>query len=70
MTRNKAVTEVTAAKPDLETEIGTRFYRNLKKERRKKKPNRIVRRAAEEQWAETLPPLAAADRRPCRDFFH
>lgn len=36
MTRNKAVTEVMVAKPDLEKEIGTRFYRNFKKREKKK----------------------------------
>lgn len=52
-----------AEKPDLEMEIETLFCRN-------KTTYRIVRRGAEEQWAEPLPPLAAADCRPCRDFFH
>lgn len=50
-------------KSDLEMEIETPICRN-------KKPYRIVRRGAEEQWAEAQPLLAAADRRPCRDFFH
>lgn len=30
---------------------------------------RIVKTGAE-QWAEAAAPLAAADHRPCRDFFH
>lgn len=59
----KTVTGAMVGKPDLETEIETLFCRN-------KKSFRVVRRGAEEQWAEAQPPLAAADRRPCRDFFH